>query len=121
MDPRDGLHSFAGGVDCAACGRPVPLERIRILARREDISFVEIDCPSCRSESLGIVIAGVTDLESSGGRPAYGEFLPTDDERFHEALPIGSDDVHRVRELLTAGDLSVLVGRVDPPAGGPGR
>jgi len=42
----------ADGVDCAACGQFVPTDRIRVLARRDDIAFVEIHCPSCRSESL---------------------------------------------------------------------
>jgi hypothetical protein len=116
MDPRDDPTSFAGGVDCAACGRPVPQERVRVLARREEISFLEVDCPACRSESLGIVIEGSPD-----GGTRYGEFLASDDERFREALPIGPDDIHRIRELLAAGDLSVLVGRTEPPTGGPGR
>jgi hypothetical protein len=116
MDPRDDLDSLAGGVDCAACGNFVPTDRIRVLARRDDISFVEIDCPACRSESLGIVIAGDGDEGSS-----YGEFGPLDEERFREALPIDTDDVHRVHELLSRGGLAALVGRREPPANGLGR
>ncbi len=117
MDPRDDLDSLAGGVDCAACGSFVPTDRIRVLARRDDISFVEIDCPSCRSESLGIVIAN--DGEPSGS--AYGEFGPPDEERFREALPIEVDDIHVVSELLTRGGLAGLVDRTDPPATGLGQ
>ena len=117
MDPRDDLDSLAGGVDCAACGNFVPADRIRVLARRDDISFVEIDCPACRSESLGIVIG-----DDHGGLAAgYGEFGPDDRDRFHEALPIGPDDVHHVHDLLARGGLAALVGRTDPPAGGLGR
>src|SRR4029079_9247043 len=97
MDPRAELDSLAGGVDCAACGNFVPTERIRVLARRDDISFVEIDCPGCRSASLGIVIA---DHARDG---SYGEFGPSDEERFREAPPIGTDDVHLVHDLLTRG------------------
>jgi len=115
MDPRDDLDSLAGGVDCAACGSFVPTDRIRVLARRDDISFVEIDCPACRSESLGIVIAG------DDGTEPYGEFGPPDEERFREALPIGHDDVHLVHDLLTRGGLTALVGRREPPASGLGR
>ena len=117
MDPRDDLDSLAGGVDCAACGSFVPTDRIRVLARRDDISFVEIDCPTCRSESLGIVIAG----EGDGPQSPYGEFGPPDEERFREALPIGTDDIHVVHELLTRGGLAALVGRREPPASGLGR
>ena len=55
MDPRDDLDSLAGGVGCAACGELVPTDRVRILARRDDLVFVEIACPGCRSDSLGPV------------------------------------------------------------------
>jgi hypothetical protein len=117
MDPRDDLDSLAGGVDCAACGNFVPTERIRVLARRDDISFVEIDCPACSSESLGILIAD----ERDEGADPYGEFGPPDEERFGEARPIGPDDVLLVHELLTLGGLAALVGRSEPPGSGPGR
>jgi hypothetical protein len=114
MDPRDGLHSPGGGVDCAVCGRPVPLDRIRVLARREDISFVEIDCHACRSESLGIVVAG----DRRAAAETYGEFLPADDARFREAHPIDADDVLAVHELLRRGDLTALVGGADATGAG---
>jgi hypothetical protein len=119
MDPRDDLGSLAAGVDCAACGSFVPADRIRVLARRDDISFIEIDCEACRSESLGIVIADGPD----GGVAVlpYGEFGRPDEERFRDALPIGPDDVSRVHDLLTRGGLAALVGRSEPPANGLGR
>ena len=132
MDPRDDLDSLAGGVDCAACGQVVPTERVRVLARRDDIAFVEIHCPLCRSESLGIVIAGdaaeetLPDPEDGDGlavgpgRP-YGEFLPDDVERFREALPIDRTDLDLVHDLLARGGIAALVGRSEPPAAGSGR
>jgi hypothetical protein len=134
MDPRDDLDSLGDGVDCAACGQFVPTDRIRVLARRDDIAFVEIHCPGCRSESLGIVIAsedGETDeIDLADGPGAdvavgpghvYGEFGPLDRERFHEALPIGPADLDRVRDLLARGGLAALVGGSEPPAPGPAR
>ena len=125
MDPRDDLDSLADGVDCAACGQFVPTDRIRVLARRDDIAFVEIHCPACRSESLGIVIASddeAPDRAMAGGAGrAYGEFGPGDEERFREALPIGSADLDLVHDLLDRGDLVALVGGFEPPAAGSGR
>jgi hypothetical protein len=129
MDPRDDLDSLAGGVDCAACGAFVPTGRIRILARRDDIVFVEVTCPSCRSDSLGIVIAEDGDgAEGGEGDPvgpglAYGEFGATDVDRFHEALPIESADVELVRQILASRGLAGLIGSnpSDPPLSGPGR
>jgi hypothetical protein len=114
MDPRDRLPPFANGVDCGACGALVPLERIRILASRDDLTFVELDCPGCSSESLGIVVKA----EEGSSDSAYGEFLPADDARFREALPIGPDDVQTVRELLARGDLAAFVGRSRDARGG---
>ena len=128
MDPRDDLDSLGGGVDCAACGVAVPTERIRVLARRDDIAFVEIHCPTCRSESLGIVIA--SDGEGAGADEgglavgpglAWGEFGPGDEERFRDARPIGSADVELVRDLLARGGLGALVDGREPPAAGSGR
>jgi hypothetical protein len=118
MDPRDRTPPFENGVDCAVCGRTVPVERIRILASRDDLTFVELTCAACRSESLGMIVGG----ESGGGSgwTGYGEFLPADDARFREALPIGVDDVLTVRQLLEQGDLDALVGRRgDAPGGQP--
>jgi hypothetical protein len=116
MDPRDGLPPFANGVDCGACGRLVPLERIRVLASRDDLTFVELDCPGCRSESLGIVVQSSDRADGA----TYGEFLPADDARFREALPIGSDDILTVRELLASGNLDAIVGPSrDARGGGP--
>ena len=124
MDPRDDLDSLADGVDCAACGQFVPTDRIRVLARRDDIAFVEIHCPACRSESLGILIASADDDSEPtavGPGRVYGEFGPGDEERFREALPIGSADIDAVHELLSRGGIAALVGGFEPPAAGPGR
>jgi hypothetical protein len=129
MEPRDDLESLAGGVDCAACGALVPTGRIRILARRDDIVFVEVTCLACRSDSLGIVMADDdTAGDAVGPGIAYGEFGLDDADRFREALPIARDDIDLVRRILADGGLAALIGRpggpsdpFDPPALGPGR
>jgi hypothetical protein len=115
MDPRDRLPPFVNGVDCAVCGRTVPVEGIRVLARRDDLTFVELACAGCRSESLGIIVAG-EDGKASGS--PYGEFLPADDARFHDALPIGPDDVLTVRDVLARHGLAGLVEGADGAADG---
>jgi hypothetical protein len=114
MDPRDRTPPFEHGVDCAVCGRNVPAERIRILASRDDLTFVELACESCRSESLGMIVGG----ETENGSLRHGEFLPADDARFREALPIDAEDLVTVRRLLETGDLEGLVGRPGESSGG---
>jgi hypothetical protein len=121
MDPRDDLESLAGGVDCAACGETVPADRIRILAQRDDIVFVEVACLACRSDSLGIVIAEFPDDGPADDGPTYGEFGPADVLRFRTARPIGPRDVDAVRRLLAGGDLAALVRGPEPPQPGSPR
>jgi hypothetical protein len=112
MDPRDRLPPFVNGVECAVCGRTVPRASIRVLASRDDLTFVELTCEACRSDSLGIVVA--TDAwpdEVAETAPAhrYGEFLPADSDRFREALPIASDDVLLFRDALASRGFAGLV------------
>jgi hypothetical protein len=109
MDPRDRLPPFANGVDCAVCGGLVPMDRIRILARRDDLAFLELTCDACKSESLGIVVADGSDGWGPGA--IYGEFDAADDARFHDAPPITADDLLAARELLQWGGIDALVGR----------
>jgi hypothetical protein len=109
MDPRDRLQPFANGVDCAVCGGLVPMDRIRVLARRDDLAFVELTCDACKSESLGIVVTG--EAGSPDSRPTYGEFEAADDARFRDAPAIGADDVLLAHELLRQGGIDALVGR----------
>jgi hypothetical protein len=118
MDPRDRLPPFANGVDCGVCGQLVPFEHIRVLASRDDLMFVELDCSGCKSESLGIIVQSGGE---AGSDDRYGEFLPADDARFREALPIGVDDIATVRELLERGDLAAFVGPSRDARGGGSR
>ncbi len=55
MDPHARLRHSLAGAECAACGGAIPIDRIRLLAEREDLAFVELSCPTCSLESLGIV------------------------------------------------------------------
>ena len=91
MDPRDDLDSLAGGVGCAACGELVPTDRVRVLARRDDIAFVEIQCAACRSESLAIVMG-----PGPGAAEGLADFA---DGASTEAVPADTDG--RCRSGLT--------------------
>jgi hypothetical protein len=56
MDPRDRPRPLRDGASCTACGAPVPTTEIRILAQRDDVAFVELDCPTCSSTTLALLI-----------------------------------------------------------------
>ena len=97
MEPRDRPSDTMDRAECAACGRPVPIDRIRILARRDDLAFAEIPCAGCGSVGLGI-FAGSTGATDLSRPPA--------------ASPVGPDDVLDMHMFLAGwtGDARGLVG-----------
>jgi hypothetical protein len=114
MDPRDHPRPLLDGATCTACGAPVPTGRIRILARRDDLAFVELDCPACRSVALGLLLNAseadapafldvTSDPPGGAGRPAG----PRSTFR-----PISAADVSAIRGDLAAWD-GDLVGWLD--------
>ena len=124
MDPRDQLRPLLDGVGCAVCGTLVPAERIRILAHRDDLAFVELTCSGCGSTTLGMLQAA-----DDGGVvldvPPFGELTPADEARRTGSGPLTTEDVRAARAFLAAweGDLVGLVqpsgerdARRDPPA-----
>ena len=106
MDPLDHLLALPDGLRCTVCDERVPATRIRALARRDDLTFIEIDCDACASSTLGFLLAGRTD------EPAPA----------HDGDPISSDDVLDMHELLASwrGDLVDLLAR-DGSRGDDGR
>ena len=85
MDPRDQLRALPDGMTCTVCDEPVPAERVHLLARRDDLAFVQVECAVCGSAAL--------------------EFLPG-----QAAPPISSDEVLAMPEFLAnwPGDVSSL-------------
>ena len=99
MDPLDHLLAFSDGHRCTVCDERVPVERVKLLAWRDDLAFLELDCDACLSTTLGFVLGGRGD-EPAPARPAD---------------PISSDDVLDMHQLLAAwrGDLAGLLGTED--------
>jgi hypothetical protein len=102
MDPLDPLRALPDGVTCTVCEDRVPAERVRLLAWRDDLAFLQIDCASCRSTTLGFVMAETPVASSPKGDP------------------ISSDDVLDMHEFLARwhGDLD---GLMTPPGSGDER
>ncbi len=116
MDPRDRLRPLLDGVGCTVCGGLVRGDRIRILAHRDDLAFVELDCPSCASPTLGLLLTG----DDPAGAPIldvapYGELSARDEARRAATGPITTADVHAAHDFL-AGWQGDLVGLLDGPA-----
>jgi hypothetical protein len=96
MDPLDHLVAPPDGLRCTVCDERVPVSRIRLLARRDDLAFLEIDCGACLSATLGFILDGRADEPG----PVPGR------------EPISGDDVLDMHELLASwrGDLAGLLG-----------
>ena len=100
MDPQDRPQHRLAGAECAACGTVVSRDAIRILAERDDLAFVAVDCPGCGSESLAILLGATGDGPTGTLAPAT-----------IGGPSVDYDDVVAVREFLAAydGDLRGLV------------
>jgi len=103
MDPRD-RPDVVDGAECAACGRLVPADATRVLARREDLAFVELGCAACGSVSLSIRLGS---MDVGGTREGVGAADP--------GTSIGADDVLDMHIFLAGyrGDLRGLVGAAE--------
>jgi hypothetical protein len=126
MGPRDRQRARPGGSTCAACGTRVRGDRIRLLAQRDAIVFLGLDCHACGSASLAIETLPASGAEParSTDAPTFGEFDPVDEIRFAGARIIDVDDVLAVHRFLAAysGPLRPLVADGAPadPRGGAG-
>ena len=115
MGPSDRPRPLPDGAACTACGAPVPTGRIRILARRDDLAFVELACPGCGSAALGLLLPA----ESADDSPVLDVAAdpPVGDRRLPRGTirPISDADVAAVRADLAAwdGDLVSWLERLD--------
>ena len=112
MDPRDRPRPLRDGASCTACGASVPTSEIRILAQRDDVAFVELDCPTCQSTTLALLIesadeAGASTLDVADDA-ADGHLRPIRSI----AGPITEGDVEALRRDLADWD-GDLVGWLD--------
>ncbi|MEP6639861.1 MAG: hypothetical protein ABJC39_10970 [Chloroflexota bacterium] len=120
MDPRDRVRPLPDGAACTACGAPVPTGRIRILARRDDVAFVELDCAACGSAALGLltpslITGGAPELDVASD-PA-GIARP---RRGGAGRPVSDADVAAIRDELAVwdGDLVGWLATLEAPGRG---
>ena len=117
MDSPDWLQMQLTSFTCPACRRTYRGSRIRLLAERDGLFFVDLDCLRCGSHTVAIVsvdvddsgptIADASDLGLAG--EAYSDHLG-------EVLPEGTtlvtaDDVLDMHQFLAAfeGDIEALL------------
>lgn len=106
MDRQDDLRALMDGLTCTVCDEPVPPAGIRLLASRDDLVFLQLDCQACASTTLGFVMSG----DGDGGPLGAADAVDPD------APPVSADDVLDMYQLLAGwtGDLASLVGDGEP-------
>lgn len=115
MDAEGWLTSELASFACAACGQAYGQGRIRLIAQREELFFVDLACDHCGSQAVAIVTIQVEGDTATleGGELRRIELAPADEAP--EGAPISVDDVIDAHELLAGfeGDVHRLIARLD--------
>jgi hypothetical protein len=106
MDGADWLRTQLTSFGCATCGRAYSPGRIRILAQREELFFVDMGCEMCGAQAVAVVTiqldeaddpyAETGDLEMAGAQR---------NETLDVSLPpVGADDLLDMSRFLARFD-----------------
>ena len=121
MDGSEWLKTQLTSFGCAACGQPYESGRIRLLAEREGLFFVDLGCSHCGTQAVAIVTITAEDDDGphihAGEHANLATTLPPETEPMQE--PVSADDVLTVHRLLNgfAGDVDALLAELDGCAG----
>ncbi len=129
MDGPDWLRTQLTSFTCPACGRRYRGSKIRLLAERDGLFFVDLDCARCGSHTVAIVTVEIEDSQASiteiSDLSLSTDFLS---EHLGEELPPGAapvtaDDVLEMHEFLARfqGDVSHLFRQGSPGTQGAPR
>jgi transcription elongation factor Elf1 len=118
MDSPEWLRTQLTSFTCPACGRRYRGSRIKLLAERDGLYFVDLDCSRCGSHTVAIVTVESDEAELSIVDASDIELaVDLEPEHLGEELPpnaalVTADDVLDMHELLTDydGDLHTLLG-----------
>ncbi len=129
MDGPDWLRTQLTSFTCPACGRRYRGSKIRLLAERDGLFFVDLDCARCGSHTVAIVTVEIDETTASITEISDLS-LSTDElpEHLGEELPVGAalvtaDDVLEMHEFLARfqGDVSHLFHKDAPGSQGAPR
>lgn len=120
MDAEGWLTSELATFACAACGQPYGAAQVRLIARREELYFVDLSCPHCGSQAVAIVTVQLDEDQGLREVPRLivGSGDPNGPAPDLTASPtISVDDVLDVHALLArfGGDMEQLLAHLDEP------
>jgi len=110
MDGPEWLSGQMSSFRCPACGQAYGSTHVRLLAEREGLYFVDLECRACDSRTVAIVTVEVDDAEAviaeiGPGAPASAE------KPAHQRPPVDADDVLDMHQFLAGfeGDVTQLL------------
>jgi hypothetical protein len=119
MDGERWLTSELASFACGACGQAYGEDRVRLIAQREELFFVDLACAHCGSQAVAIVSIQLDEAAAaepgSLDRAGGGDSQPREEAPTREEGPVSPDDVLDVHRLLAdhAGDMRSLLARLD--------
>lgn len=119
MDGADWLRTQLTSFGCAACGVPYEPGRIRLLAERDGLYFVDLACTACTSRAVAIVTVELDDDDAPRADTDDLVQLTPVDARPGPAA-VGLDDVldmHRFLERFEGGTVALLAALEEEAAG----
>ena len=114
------LQSQIESFTCPACSRAYAGSEMRLLAERDGLYFLDLDCASCGSQTVAIVTIELDDAEASiADLSIVPHRLPPADMAAPGAAPVSADEVLDMHEFLTAfeGSISHLFRSRSPMSG----
>jgi len=120
MDGPDWLRAQLTSFTCPACGHRYRGSRIRLLAERDGLFFVDLDCSLCGSHTVAIVT-----VELEDGEPSITDLSDLGEPQIHldeplpsGAAPVTADDVLEMHQFLARfeGDVERLFRAASRPS-----
>jgi hypothetical protein len=120
MDGADWLRTQLTSFGCAACGQAFEMGRIRVLAERDGLFFVDLTCAHCGTQAVAIV---TIQLDENEAPQAIAGELEMAESRNADAEPVSADDVLQIHSLLEdfEGDVEHLLARLERGAASEAR
>jgi len=119
MDGADWLRTQLTSFGCASCGQPYETGRIRVLAERDGLFFVDLGCAHCGSQAVAIVTVQID--ENDARRAETPDLIPASAASSRPPAPaISADDILDAHELLDGFEggvdaLLALLGKREEP------
>ena len=99
------IRKLLANMKCGVCGHNYESANVNVIGHREDLWFVTVFCPSCKSK--GLVAAIVTEDKQL---EVITELTESERTKFSDAPQVDSDDVLDMHSFLNkfGGDFSSL-------------